>query len=888
MNFRIVLHLIKTDWQRLKWPVIGLWVIVVLTALPWFMHDPTDFEFPNRMPEFGRPPKFLGLIHGPESIGSILGLYLAAMIGLQVRGRILVSPIRIHERATARFLTIFLFLVLPPAICVGLNLIRQGFPVTMAMHAMLAFGITILMILGVTTLFAAWCSTAWQCLVGVTAVIGAHALYSMMPGFWPLPPLELLSSILWPTIADYQVLGTLALATIVLGLPLLLRRGRMNGPLQVATAVILLMLALAASVIPSVCHSPNHDLASGIPPNAPATMIRPVIRPESLRMVSTEDFRMVIGDTKEGAPANYNHASSSVAGIVDASGCPPGQFVVWKAAEASRLTYDGRIVAKRVPHQSYFNTRSGGDHPLSDVEPDDLAVITEALPAKTPPDTVPKWNRFPKTERPNYLGCYVPIRPQASWDEGALTLETSFTGTVYQYERIIDVPLTDNPVRLKVGDAIYQIRHHTEGYEAAFAELTITRPALGFMEQDISSEPARMPMRCFLHVPGSNVNLAVDTLSDQSGSLLSGARWQRQVFGHRWLASMNRMIAAKLPPQSGPTKEQTLYVAWMNSMFSAPGVRLVILKPTVVGHVPATPTKAEIIQSRESQRDRDYALNYDDGMNEWIFLRDHLATRPDPRTCTKAEFGRWLRIAAGVQIKSLALTGYGKRFSDVLARAPDLGSLPVIEAETPESSRAAVLNRLDDIYRPAPLIGVVSSRGWADEGALAIRNGFLHRPYSEYSLSDVMALEDPATYPKLIEHLIRKPNLALYELMRLLPGIEPDLNQAITRAMANPGLAEMQAQAEFRDPTLNRFNLNLLAAKQGDSMTLDAVLATHKVIEQKEKRPHWDYDSDFDRLISAVTPARNFRGWSEYLIHKSAADFRYDSTRRKWLPALPH
>ncbi|MCU0749024.1 MAG: hypothetical protein MUF13_05695, partial [Akkermansiaceae bacterium] len=44
MNFRIVLHLLKTDWQRIRRPIIAYWLLLIFAALPWWFQADGDLR----------------------------------------------------------------------------------------------------------------------------------------------------------------------------------------------------------------------------------------------------------------------------------------------------------------------------------------------------------------------------------------------------------------------------------------------------------------------------------------------------------------------------------------------------------------------------------------------------------------------------------------------------------------------------------------------------------------------------------------------------------------------------------------------------------------------------------------------------------------------------
>ena len=92
------------------------------------------------------------------------------------------------------------------------------------------------------------------------------------------------------------------------------------------------------------------------------------------------------------------------------------------------------------------------------------------------------------------------------------------------------------------------------------------------------------------------------------------------------------------------------------------------------------------------------------------------------------------------------------------------------------------------------LAAVVIQRGWLVEARSELYQ-LLDRPGSlPYPAVQALAwFADPVTYPRLIENLAANPSDATYDLMRTLPGIQPQLREAIGQQWT-----KMRGVADFR------------------------------------------------------------------------------------------
>jgi hypothetical protein len=195
---------------------------------------------------------------------------------------------------------------------------------------------------------------------------------------------------------------------------------------------------------------------------------------------------------------------------------------------------------------------------------------------------------------------------------------------------------------------------------------------------------------------------------------------------------------------------------------------------------------------------------------------------------------------------------------------------------TPKSLRDEVIGTINSLERPYRLASVALDRGWLGEAGPAIL-----RRFNEGDLwqSDaVMAMEDPATYPELIARFLERPERETYEQLRMLPGIEPLLGEAIVKATSEvkPSLLKAKLGSYIQAP----YGPFLYAAKRGDTQALETVLELYKAGGGKS-------DYVLSRDLAYIMDIPDFRGpklLAAWLRDKSAVSFHYDPLLRIWKP----
>ncbi len=179
------------------------------------------------------------------------------------------------------------------------------------------------------------------------------------------------------------------------------------------------------------------------------------------------------------------------------------------------------------------------------------------------------------------------------------------------------------------------------------------------------------------------------------------------------------------------------------------------------------------------------------------------------------------------------------------------------------------------------LAAVVMQRGWLVEARTELYQ-LLDRP-GQLPYEAVQALAwyaDPVTYPRLLENLAVNPSDA-YDLLRTLPGIQPQLRETIDRQWTKmSGVADFRAD-HFRDVLAN-------ALFEGD---LDAFREFWAALGEQDGQYDW-WQSELVhkhvRIPAKLADAGNGKpvGLDPVLAwcrHHSADEFVFDSVRRQFV-----
>lgn len=841
MNFRIVLHLLKTDWQRIRRPVIGLWALLTFAALPWWFQGPEDFRmlqwmsygWNGRLQPFMDDSIVSSSTHIPifllEIVSTILALILASMLGAQWIKQA-VTPVRARERLSAMASSLLFLMVIPLWLLAFVNLLLHGFSPGVAAMAVSSHALSVWMLLGVAAALGAWLPSPWLLLAGCAALASAvgfiaefyRPLEAMVHGYPVLP--------LLPAGPREWLFGAMAIALLALLFPA--SRRHLSRPWKVAVAVSLIILA----GIPAVLLPPA-DVHIKTDPSIVTDSIRPKLRHVQIQM--TNESKSARG------------SSLLILADLQSLKCPPGCAVSWKPT-SGWISQDGkRITAIRKELDPLLLGNEGYFDPGSYAIGDDIAAMA-ALPGNT---NSARFSRFVESGSVVLGHAELPSITLLSPDRVA-DLNMDFTGTVFRYEKVWDVPLRDSRVKIQVGNLTWHVRQLPPDNGELLADVMVTYPALGVSKDPDQVRWDRLPIsqyRLYFILPASGINLeANNPLSNASGPVFSGAGKERQV-----LAPINQI----------------------GENFDLTGLRLVLLKPVPVARFQTT-AKAQFRPWRTGNG-LDYALMHRYPVDETVYRREWFSKRPDPQTCSREEFARWMRIPASVyEYRSGAqrdLASYAPRFAGLMAKAGDqLSVAEGLRLGTPESLRDEVIGKIDSLERPERLASVAMERGWLGGAGPAILRRFDEGHL--WQSAAVMAMEDPSTYPELIARFLDRPERETYEQLRFLPGIEPLLGEAITKATGE--VEPSQLKARFGSYVQAPYGPFLYAAKRGDVQALETILELYKSGGGKSE---YVLSRDLGYIISIP----EFRGGKllvAWLRDKSTASFDYDPLLRIWKP----
>jgi hypothetical protein len=463
---------------------------------------------------------------------------------------------------------------------------------------------------------------------------------------------------------------------------------------------------------------------------------------------------------------------------------------------------------------------------------------------------------------------FLPLngKGEIPWQDAA-RVDAKLSGWVYRYRIVFDIPVGGQAVEHEESGRKWRVRRFPAETESALVDVAMTEirsPLRVHANAHIWESNRMADLEFFYYLPQENVVLSAERRFGASGPVLTGQHWERRVF----------------EPQGYGQQSESSHLDFS-------GMRLIALRAEVVANLPAMATSGFLTGENPDEAGHDFQLSmrYPHGLRSY---RQKLATeRPDPQTCTAAEFGRWLRMVAGVtssyDSSSIAdLSMYVPRFAEIMVKVPQVTTVrEALIQGLPEPRRDVVLDAIRDTAWPNALIEVAVRRGWTQEAAEVI----LARFHAGDGIDSkwLMALEDPATYRYLLERLRNSPDLVLYENLRLLPGIEPMLEEGIRSAIANANLTTLLNRARL-DRNPYPFGPYLLAAKRGDAAALDAVL---QVFTAGGTAGTSYYSTSALGQLFPTPPASEGSvnlGWKRHLAAKTAADFQYDPLARLWFP----
>jgi hypothetical protein len=489
----------------------------------------------------------------------------------------------------------------------------------------------------------------------------------------------------------------------------------------------------------------------------------------------------------------------------------------------------------------------------------------------------------------------IPIR-----DEHASAVTVA--GIVFHYEILADLPLLETPSSSTKEDVTAVAQLHVNPPFAAVPKLMLRYTSLDYGRMRF--EHRRFPDRISpfhdsftlaLYLPKQKVCIALEGQNRGQFTPIPGGGT-----GVRF--------------ELTPIDEKRL------DLSSWTGARIIVLRPVIDGTLKRR-LELPPIPPSDSQRE---SVRMDQGtrITEADYLNRIRPNRPDPATCTEDEFDRYLQAVRplwpGFILKD-DLAEYAPRFPQVLARY--LSSKTVADAigdSVPESAKAEIISAIQSPQDALNAAGMLTHRGWQVEARdpllECLAGPFLAQRGGEvYPVIVALAeLEDPSTYPALVRAYENRG--MYYELIRPLPGIKPQLDEAVERmsgklkislleftsfsSAISGALETYEAPVSHGNPTalakLLEFWENLPFESIGE---LDETPPPGENKGDRDMKPEFlvmasgDADGsapnmvlkDFTRFFRIDPPIpHKLAAWRAFVAGKNAADFSYDPLARRW------
>lgn len=830
----MILHLLKTDWQRLRWPILGVWLLILISAIPWLFHSPESFTAPlwhqgswnggvKGLASSNDGSPLLRLISGITGFATF-GLSTAiGILGVRWQGAM---PLSRRKAVVAKLLSIFLFIVLPQLLLGALVMLVQRFPIPTIVSTGLGIALSLLLLHSVAACFARLCGSGWTWLAGVACLLGLTiVLNQLIPGslfkpFYSDPLLSEKGPHLW-------ALCSLALVAMFF-LPRILRT-QAGKPLAVTAALLAIVLAsIATRQIPAAAILPSEQKIA--PTSLEPISVAPVIDSVRRNDLVADKVRVSVIPTTVGD-------------------VPPDTFVVWTA---DTDTFDSPY--HRI--DPYPDTNSVTDR----------AALEPVLPAPLVP--------WPD----GILHVDNSVSRTISHDELSAKTELSIPveGHVFRYEQIADFALSENPLTQRSGPFTFAIRQLPDHESWLFFDLVIQAP-----EQALSKDGLKVSspslgaenFRIILFSPASGLCFQLAPELEQSARIPGGAQIIRRIF------TPENQDAFKAVDRSG-----------LRVLVYRP-ITLAKIQRTLTF---ATDVGRLLRWDTDWLRFRNYHL----GLGAYLENHRPFRPDPEQATEAEvARYLRTISATlddgsgrGGPGLSGRDLADYAPRFSELLTlHVRRDACAEAIEFGTPDAQRDEVFATLRDTPSAAGnLAPVLAHRGWLSEASDIFTRLLELRPASrgnrwspQYAMIEALAtLEDPETYPVLLKSLESSNSWSIYDVVRKLPGISPALDETIARMSRELSPAKELAGIR-RDNYFEVFDVFRTTVGHGNPEALDKLLELWQLLPREDLR-----FGKIQRITGFIQPApdiaRTTEAWNTFLEGKTAADFTYDSLTHKW------
>lgn len=849
MNLRIVLHLYKTDWQRLKWLVIGLWVVTLLLTLPVIFATPFDLHYLTNGGGDGELCRILSERgeYGFRSAGYILHalrlffantllipLLIGGMIGFHSQTLQLTRPARLRETLAAKALIAFAWLTLPQLLLIALHLFVRGFSFSEIISAIGTQTVTKGSFHLACVFFGMLAGSFWIWLSGllcglalltsILIVSRNHQLSSLLNSIW--------SQEIHPQARTFHL--TLAIALLALAAWSLSRWK------ATTRSLIAVMIMLATSWFALSSHT--------ITPPFAHLPVDPSIQPQTAVSIKTTPSYRTLGDT---TTVRY-----PLTVRMDRTVTKDHALVYWSCTGDTFLKAEGRIKARVSPS------------PMP--EPPNATGTSAWIPLYFARLAEGKETTIPRSDREEFFTNEFSSREIASLQDTPVTLETEVTGITYRYDVAYQGPITLPAQWIHENMKIEQ-RPFVGGPRYPMIDL------LGITASNGQPQPVAAidRLKLYLHLPAQGVYYPFTASFSADSHDQAGCRLHRRIYQ----LDENRSIAA--------TEETDLKNA-----------QLIILAPRNLARNTVRMTSQPTLISYASTNNEDWHYNLNANVDAATFAQETLPFRPDPEIADDHQFGLWLLRASGrsdVRWNSYDLAEFVPRHLDILCRMPSpyysdytpQGNALVLAC--PEQQKESVIEALriqESVSKANWIPDVLYRRDWIKDAHKDLVEIFLKNPYrSESFLHTIIRLEDPVTYPGLLARVEDGVSTDLYDKLYQLPGIEPALSQAIDRCYQRHRPAAVPLTDFYSITTGDHpFHKLLTPARHGHVEAFGDLLRLWHQIEGQEQALYLARNIAFAIQFPTAVDPENANRIKAYLQDKSASDFQYDPLAHRWVP----
>ena len=763
MNAKVILYLFGMEWRRLRIWLGIFWLLLLLEALPYLG---ADFDLLSSFAKLlGKQydhfsgagdlkelvwsdvgnifPMWMPVLMSMNGAASIAVIIVCSLIGMEVLAGIRLRPVRIREEVASKVLALGVFVILPVAIIVALNLAMKGLGLTTALGEAGHSALVLAPMAGALALFGRLCGTFWRWVGGMVGFMVTIVILPML-GLWqvPLPKFDL-----WGVDGNGWRVGAATFSVLTV---LMLFKGKARSFRPVVVAWPLMVAALMVGFYSGKAADAKRLKRDGLP--------------------DVEGLQVEVRNMQGGIQSHDRRSrwiGVSVSGEIKVTGVPEGYFATWDA--------NGRM-ANHTGGSCYSGIRTRlatlrfADEPQVRELPTSLKeeALRSAMRGKgvNLPHS-PDW--YQDSRGANRISFNESIKrgeEQESLDRPT-DFAVSLTGLVFRYRLAEDVPL--DSIR-ETGDGRSRVRITTSQAARNRLNVDLAMMQAGDRRDSIDLEP-----QVVIWDPESGIGAVLRRSRPIRPRLLAGC-WFR---------------LARYQTSGGAPGVPDDRFGQMNHS----KVRVLVYMPEILG---LAEKKLEV---------EDVVVRKPRGAGNWgqwdarvskidanSFFERYPAGRPDPATCTDEEAGRWvMRVLTQVppyesEWPAKEVAYYVPRHAGMLLRFPEnvlhrSGMVEALTTALPQEKKENLfdaMGRMESGYGFSSLYQVARKRGWGAEASkVALRRKFQEDNPNGVAMGDLVTYVEPGRYPELIKRLDGNQQWGFYLKLRELPGIEPALSEAI-------------------------------------------------------------------------------------------------------------